>query len=279
MELSMYDVNDFTEGLESNPIYYENLQLSKSMKTFKYICSNIPGPGCNMDNYVEQFCGCNCQPSCELISCSCIEQQGLNYQNGRLLENIICGDSSKAILECNSKCSCDRACSNRLVQNGIKYKLEVFTVKHKGLALRTLETIPRGSFVCEYAGEIVSEEEANKRSKKLTKDDMNYLFVLKEHCASGIIQTFIDPKYKGNIGRMINHSCDPNLTMHPVRINNSIPRLALFANTDIELLEELSFSYGSSSNCDTDKGVNKKACYCGVTMCKNYLPFDTSVFL
>ena len=40
------------------------------------------------------------------------------------------------------------------------------------------------------------------------------------------LQTFV-----GNIGRYANHSCAPNLTMHPVRSElASVPHLALFAN-------------------------------------------------
>ena len=51
--------------------------------------------------------------------------------------------------------------------------------------------------------------------------------LIADDCILHIIpQTFV-----GNIGRYANHSCAPNLTMHPVRSElASVPHLALFAN-------------------------------------------------
>lgn len=41
-----------------------------------------------------------------------------------------------------------------------------------GWAVRTQELIPKGTFVCEYIGEILTDSEANQR------DDDSYLFDL-----------------------------------------------------------------------------------------------------
>lgn len=82
-------------------------------------------------------------------------------------------------------CSCSRTCTNRILQNGVRVKLEVFKTEKKvafsllycfqesiltslhvdsqGWALRAAETILRGMFVCEYVGEVLDEQEANKR--------------------------------------------------------------------------------------------------------------------
>ena len=80
----------------------------------------------------------------------------------------------------------------------------------------------------------------------------------------------------GNIGRYANHSCNPNLTMHPVRSElASVPHLALFANRAIAKGEELCFDYGNagSSANDTDvNNVNQTPCKCGAKNCRKYLP-------
>lgn len=46
-----------------------------------------------------------------------------------------------------------------------------------------------------------------------------------------------------SFGRYLNHSCDPNLEVHAVRIETIIPVIAFFANRDIEINEELTFDY------------------------------------
>lgn len=93
------------------------------------------------------------------------------------------------VYECNHMCSCNKTCPNRVLQNGIRVKLEVFKTKNKvvlsnfhcfyylmltpllvdiqGWAVRAREPILRGTFVCEYIGEVLDEQEANKRRDRL----------------------------------------------------------------------------------------------------------------
>ena len=110
----------------------------------------------------------------------------------------------------------------------------------KGLGLYAEEDIPRYSFVCEYAGEVIGLDEAKRRldQTNVTKD-MNYLIVLREHCSQGLLLTCVDPKFFGNVGRFANHSCDPNMVMIPVRVDDAIPKLCLFARINIKTGEEL----------------------------------------
>lgn len=52
----------------------------------------------------------------------------------------------------------------------------------------------------------------------------------------------IDAKHYGNISRFVNHRCEPNLTPVSVFIEHHdlrFPRICLFANSDIQLGEEL----------------------------------------
>ena len=38
----------------------------------------------------------------------------------------------------------------------------------------------------------------------------------------------------GNIGRYLNHSCDPNLAMVTIRSNSMVPHLALFTSRTVQ---------------------------------------------
>ncbi|OWA52098.1 hypothetical protein BV898_16560 [Hypsibius exemplaris] len=77
---------------------------------------------------------------------------------------------------------------------------ETFQTHDKGIGLRTLVNVPARTFVCEYAGEVISLEEARKRSDTFTGD--TYLFVIQERSgtASSPIRTCIDARRKGSLG-------------------------------------------------------------------------------
>lgn len=176
-------------------------------------------------------------------------------------------------------------CVNRVVQGGVKVRVELFWTVKKGIGVRTLEDVEPGAFVCEYAGEIISSDEARKRSLAQRKEDMNYIITVNEHCKSGVIKTHVDPRNFGNVGRFLNHSCDPNLSMVPVRVDTEIPLLSLFANRKISSGEELTFHYGLSSVAErtVHSDIDQKEgglipCDCGSPACQGYLPFDKTLF-
>ena len=76
------------------------------------------------------------------------------------------------IFECNDRCGCNvSSCHNRVLQHGISVRLQTFRAFGMGWGVRPLGDIPKGSFVCEYVGEIISDSEAE------TRED-SYLFDL-----------------------------------------------------------------------------------------------------
>ena len=89
----------------------------------------------------------------------------------------------------------------------------------------------------------------------------------------GVHCTYYYPRHKGNIGRFINHSCEPNLSVVPVRIRNSIPHLCLFASRDISEATEVTYDYGHGSAV-SDSENSGTVCRCGAAMCKGFLPGD-----
>lgn len=171
------------------------------------------------------------------------------------------------------------------MQNGIKIHLQVFMTINKGFGVETLDFIPKHTFVCEYAGELIDKEEVHQRIKNRKIDEPNYIYVLNEYSSEvSNTCTVIDPTYCGNVGRYLNHSCTPNLIPVPVRANSMVPRICFFAKHDIIPNEELMYNYGTNINQersiqvpspkDGDLTASKKKCYCESSQCVGFLPHD-----
>ncbi|RYQ90983.1 hypothetical protein Ahy_B09g096880 isoform D [Arachis hypogaea] len=118
----------------------------------------------------------------------------------------------KFIKECWRKCGCDMQCGNRVVQRGLRCKLQVFlTQEGKGWGIRTLEDLPKGCFVCEYVGEILTNAELYERVlHKSSKDRHTYPVTLDADWGSERVlkddeALCLDATYNGNIARFINH--------------------------------------------------------------------------
>lgn len=260
-----------------------------------YVTENIPGPSEDSLDYeillsnfnTLMLDNCLCNNLCVKMLCKCLQlSRGDNY------ERYICDGELKhrfnhkpqmfqeyPIVECNINCSCLPSCGNRVVQNG---PIEGLIVKPcedepKGLGLFTSDFILKGTFICEYAGELLTRNQALLRSEENeAQGKMNYIFCLNEHTYEGVIQTFVDPSKFGNIGRYINHSCEPNSSIMPVRCESAVPHLAIFACADIMPGDEITFSYSSGSNYDTDTKTDKKgkACLCKSETCEGFLPSE-----
>jgi histone-lysine N-methyltransferase SETMAR len=142
-----------------------------------------------------------------------------------------------------------------------------------------LENIPSGAFVCEYAGQRISVAAAVSRTcessahgpDSAAADRHNYVLVYKEHFSDGrSVCTCLDPTRIGNVARFINHSCGPNLHAFAVRVGACpLPRVAFFAEHDICIGDELSFSYQDSSAAEED-GSHRKPCLCGHRDCRKW---------
>ncbi|KAF2292701.1 hypothetical protein GH714_026810 [Hevea brasiliensis] len=188
----------------------------------------------------------------------------------------------KYIKECWSKCACHKRCGNRVVQRGIRCKLQVFfTPEGKGWGLRTLEKLPKGTFVCEYIGEILTNKELHERNVQRTRGTNNewhtypvlldaYWFLkgaLKEEEA-----LCLDATFYGNVARFINHRClDSNLIEIPVKVetpDQHYYHLAFFTAREVNALEELTWDYGLDFD-DDDHPVEVFKCLCSSKFCRN----------
>lgn len=183
------------------------------------------------------------------------------------------------IKECWSKCGCDMQCGNRVVQWGITCNLEVFfTSEGKGWGLRTLDGLPKGAFICEYVGEVLTRSELHERTVENTKNAKHVHQVLldaswaSEGASRDEEALCLDPTFYGNVGRFVNHRCvDANLVLIPVEIENPdrhYYHLALFSAKKIEASEELTWDYGIDFNA-TDSTNKAFRCMCGSKYCRD----------
>ncbi|CAK8689302.1 histone-lysine N-methyltransferase SETMAR-like [Clavelina lepadiformis] len=290
---------DISYGEETVPIGAEACVVEALKEEgFKYSQVNLMTSASGLDPSEICYDGCACivlscdDESCE-ETCHCLDKFGGNYvivtsDDGtkKILLDIddhVNGQPTPPIFECNSMCKCSDQCINREVQRGVKVPLFVFQCDDdgRGFGVRTLEPLHKGQFICEYAGDILDTSEAANRSSRQKFGDMNYVIGVREHTEEGSEVTFIDPQKRGNVGRFLNHSCDPNLIMIPVRCDSEIVRLALFARRNIEAQEELTFHYGGRPDEFKDNSCSKiqrKKCLCGSQNCEEFLPFDPSLF-
>jgi len=229
-----------------------DVDLEGPPNTIEYINSYRAGAGITIPT--DPVIGCECGPVCniknERTCCPSMASPHFNFaytKYNRLRDVIGVGSP---IYECNKLCSCDASCTNRVVQKGRKHKLAIFrTANGCGWGVKAMEPIKAGSFVVEYVGEMITSEEAEVRGKKYDAEGRTYLFDLDFNLGEENLYT-VDAAFCGNLSRFINHSCDPNLNIFSVYINNldpNMPQLCLFAKRDIQKFEQVTFDYCQST--------------------------------
>ena len=166
--------------------------------------------------------------------------------------------------------------------------------------------IRRGQFIDTYRGEVITNQEADRREdvarvtssstvingaqvSRATKE--SYLFSLdkfKDYFEEDDMYV-VDGQYKGGPSRFLNHSCNPNLRQFTVSLykgNPKIYELAFFACDDIPAYTELTFDYLDLDEADSEegfagedgierleceRGVKTTKCFCGAEDCRGYL--------
>lgn len=270
-------INETTQG--KPPVKIENnVDLDEPPVGFTYVTQCKAGDGVVIPD--DPVIGCECLDCIDGRKTCCGPMSGTQSaytKAGRLKVPV-----GTPIYECNSRCRCGPECPNRVVQRGSKLKLCIFRTNNGcGWGVKTLETIRKNSFVIEYVGEVITNEEAEKRGVQYDSEGRTYLFDLDFNDIDCVYS--VDAAHQGNVAHFINHSCDPNLAVFAVWANcmdPNMPRLALFAQRDIHVGEELTFDYASSktenpegkTTASSDKEVSvKNECRCGATNCRKIM--------
>ncbi|XP_063000840.1 histone-lysine N-methyltransferase EHMT1 isoform X3 [Elgaria multicarinata webbii] len=231
---------DIARGYERIPIPCLNsVDNEPCPSNYKYVSQNCVTSPMNIDRNITHLQYCVCIDDCSSSKCMCgqLSMRCWYDRDGRLLPEFNTAEPP-LIFECNHACSCWRTCRNRVVQNGLRARLQLFRTRKMGWGVRTMQDIPLGTFVCEYVGELISDSEANVREEDC------YLFDLGNKDRDVYC---IDARFYGNISRFINHFCEPNLIAVRVFMSHQdlrFPRIAFFSSRHIQAGEEIGFDYG-----------------------------------
>ncbi|KXS19061.1 histone-lysine N-methyltransferase ash1, partial [Gonapodya prolifera JEL478] len=125
--------------------------------------------------------------------------------------------------------------------------------------LRTLVPIAKGSLVCEYRGEIISEDTCLNRMSTIYAN--NHAFYMLEYQEGEVI----DAHRKGTEARFVNHSCDPNCHIEKWGIGGEYA-VGLFASEDIPARTELTYDYRYEN-----VGQEMQKCLCGASKCRGFI--------
>ncbi|XP_045419139.1 histone-lysine N-methyltransferase EHMT1 isoform X6 [Lemur catta] len=253
---------DIARGYERVPIPCVNaVDGEPCPSNYKYVSQSCVTSPMNIDRNITHLQYCVCIDDCSSSNCMCgqLSIRCWYDKDGRLLPEFNMAEPP-LIFECNHACSCWRNCRNRVVQNGLRARLQLFRTRDMGWGVRSLQDIPLGTFVCEYVGELISDSEADVR------EEDSYLFDLDNK--DGDVYC-IDARFYGNVSRFINHHCEPNLV--PVRVFMShqdlrFPRIAFFSARPIEAGEQLGFDYGERF---WDIKGKLFSCRCGSPKCRH----------
>ena len=204
-----YELNKQRDGTDDIICVENDMDMVPPPTEFNYICSNlytdgVPNP--SSPDLTSSLCGCECYylgrkcgPKSEYCCANMAGSKFAYTPAGKVKVQ-----PGTPIYECNAKCSCPSDCSNRIVQLGRKIPLCIFRTVGRGWGVKTIEPIKPNTFVTEYVGEVITNEEAERRGKKCDAEGITYLFDLDFEDDNSAFT--IDAAKYGNISHFFNHS-------------------------------------------------------------------------
>ncbi|EFN63124.1 Histone-lysine N-methyltransferase eggless, partial [Camponotus floridanus] len=175
VEKCFINIKDLSYGVENVTIPCVNELDHTQPDTIRYTTDREPTEGVNLNLDPAFLCSCDCEDDCQdKTKCQCwqltiqgatlggkVPNTDVGYIYKRLPEPVTTG-----IYECNSGCKCSvKTCLNRVAQHPLGLRLQVFKTGPRGWGIRCLNDIPHGTFICIYAGRLLTEQGANEGGK------------------------------------------------------------------------------------------------------------------
>lgn len=197
---------DCSGGKEGMKIPVINAFDNQQPPPLQYSAHRIPMTGTNINTDPEFMSCCDCTDDCvDKSKCACFqltirgakynkdvteEDEDISYVWKRLPKNVPTG-----IYECNSRCKCSSRCLNKVVQHPITVQMQLYRTKSRGWGLKTLHDIPKGTFLCIYAGYLYPEKDANALCQGLDHGDEYFaeldlieaIEIMKEGYEAGVV--------------------------------------------------------------------------------------------
>ena len=125
--------------------------------------------------------------------------------------------------------------------------------------LYATEVLEAGTMVIEYLGETIRQKVADVRERRYEEDGIGscYMFRIDD-------DLIVDATKKGNIGRFINHSCDPCCVTKIIDVGGE-KKIVVITSRRVAEGEEITYDYFFANEAD------RIACNCGARNCAGRL--------
>ncbi|GKU98461.1 hypothetical protein SLEP1_g11466 [Rubroshorea leprosula] len=261
-ELGLSDPDEDDGHLNYKRLEYRNIAVREA-SVFRCINGNEFLHRRHKTQTIDEVMVCHCKPSPD-------GQLGCRDECLNRMLNIECVQGT---------CPCGDLCSNQQFQKRKYAQMQWSRCGKKGYGLKMLEDISAGHFLIEYVGEVLDMQAYEKRQKEYACMGQRHFYFMTLNGSE-----VIDACAKGNLGRFINHSCDPNCRTEKWMVNGEIC-IGLFALRDIKQAiihsctkqqklytegEEVTFDY----NYVRVFGAAAKKCHCQSPHCRGYIGGD-----
>lgn len=175
----------------------------------------------------NRFLGCVCKTFCRTRACPC-------FAASRECTPGLCEGCVVPPTEKSGTLDAESCCNMSMQTRNFKQLLLAKSTVHGWGAFIASDAL-KNELITEYLGEVITQEEADRRGKIYDKLNRSYLFHLNE-------QYVVDAARKGNKIKFANHSQTPNCFSKVMMVNGD-HRIGIYAKKKIFKGDELFFDY------------------------------------